>query len=119
VAAKCVTKGECSLNVSPPCDRLLGDEIFHREGEDKFPSLDVSGVAAGKGGTCGECCLFVSPNCDGLPGDDLSHREGKVNFLRLWSHPDSKWGVLWSMRPSYGPALCQTSHGEGEDKFSI
>ncbi len=51
MAAKGITKGECGLNVSPSCDGLPGDEIFHREGEDKFPSLDVAGVAAGKGGT--------------------------------------------------------------------
>ncbi len=31
--------------------------------------------------------------------------------------PRQQVGVLWSMWPSYGPALCQTSHGEGEDKF--
>jgi hypothetical protein len=44
---------------------------------DKLLSLDVSGVAAGKGGTSGECGLHVSPNCDGLPGNELSHREGE------------------------------------------
>jgi hypothetical protein len=77
MAVKGVTKVECGLNVSPPCDGLPGDEFFNREGEDKFPSLDVSGVAAGKGGTSGERGLHVSPNCDGLPGNELSHREGE------------------------------------------
>jgi hypothetical protein len=72
VAAKGVTKGECGLNVSPPCDGLPGDEIFHREGEDKFQPLDDSGVAAGKGGTSGECGLHVSPHCEGFPGDEVN-----------------------------------------------
>jgi hypothetical protein len=43
----------------------------------KFLSLDVSGVATGKGGTSGERGLHVSPHCDGLPGNELSHREGE------------------------------------------
>jgi len=47
-AGKGGVSGERGLHVSPYCDGLPWDELSHREGEDKFQPLDVSGVAPGK-----------------------------------------------------------------------
>ncbi len=74
----------------PPCGGLPGDKLSHREGEDKFQPLDVSGAMAVTGVIKGEFGLQVSPYCDGLPGDILSHREGEDKF-----QPLDVSGVAW------------------------